>query len=100
MTRSQAIAIITAKLAAADDATLEAAARHLAALDSETLTVDDVIDSVATNSVLPRPLTPRDLELIEQSKEDFRLGRTRTHDESRAYIDAELERRRRLRTSA
>ena len=100
MTRTEAIAIITARLEAADDATLEAAARHLAAFDGETLTVDDVIDCVATDSVLPRPLTPGELQLIEQSKEDFRLGRTRTHDESRAYVDAELERRRRLRTSA
>lgn len=99
MTRTEAIAIITAKLEAADDATLEAAVRHLSALAGEALTVDDVLECVVTDSVLPRPLTPRELELIEQSKEDFRLGRTYTIDEAETYIDAELARRRRQRAA-
>jgi hypothetical protein len=44
--------------------------------------------------------TTRELELIDQSKEDFRLGRTRSLNESKAYVDDELDRRRRLRTNA
>ena len=100
MTRSEAIATITRTLETVDDKTLEAAAAHLSSLTGSPLTVGDLLESLPTDSVLPRALTERELALIEQSRDDFRRGRTRTHDESRAYVDAELERRRRLRASA
>ena len=40
------------------------------------------------------------LALIEQAREDFRLGRVHTLEESEAYIDAELDRRRQARATA
>jgi len=81
MTRSETIAIIEQSLPSADEATLNAAVElfQAARLDE---------------SVLPRQLTGREMELIEQSKEDFKAGRTYSMPEARAYIDAELARRR------
>ena len=76
MNREDAIAIITSQLASLDD--------------EEVQTVADMVQSMAdevpesTESVLPRELTARELALIEQSKEDFRLGRTYSSDEARA----------------
>lgn len=72
MTRLEAIAAINAKLAALDDARV--------------LTVAEMIDDIATATV--RPLTARELALIEQSKEDFAAGRTYSVDEVRAHSDA------------
>jgi hypothetical protein len=91
--------IITTALQAVDDSTLEAAAAHISSVAKSSLTVAEIQLAFATECVLPRPLTTSELELIDQSKEDFRLGRTRTVNESRAYVDAELGRRRRLRAS-
>ncbi len=54
----------------------------------------------ANTKGLPRPLTASELVLTDQSKEDFRLGRTRSLSESRTYVDAELDRRSRLRAKA
>ena len=71
MTRLEAIAAINAKLAALDDARV--------------LTVAEMIDDIATATV--RPLTARELALIEQSKEDFAAGRTYSVDEVRAHSD-------------
>ncbi len=94
MTRSEALTIITNALQAVDDATLEAAAAHIAHHANPTgVTVGDIQEAFVTDSILPRELSARELALIAQSKEDFRLGRTRTHDESVAYVTAELERR-------
>jgi hypothetical protein len=45
-------------------------------------------------SVLPRTLTPREMALVEQSKADFKAGRTYTVTEARIYIDEALARRR------
>ena len=85
MTRAQAIAVITQRLASADDETLQSVA--------------DMLQSAnARESVLPRPLTPRELALIEQSKADFAEGRTYTPDEARAYVTARLAERRAGRT--
>src|SRR6266481_6094124 len=95
MTRSEAIAIITGKLEAADDATLEAVASRMAGADHPT--TGDILDALPNAGLLPRALTARELALVEQSKEDFRLGRTSTPEQSRAWVDAELERRRRQR---
>ena len=79
---------------------LEAAAVHIEAVAKPSgLSVSDIQQAFATESVLPRPLTTRELDLIEQSKEDFRRGRTRTLSESMSYVDAELDRRRRLRSA-
>src|SRR5882757_1323664 len=87
MTRSEAIAIIEQSLPSADEAILTAAAELFQAACSDP-------------STLPRELTARELALIEQSKEDFRTGRTYTLTEARAYVDEALARRRELRAKA
>jgi hypothetical protein len=100
MNRTEAIAIITNALRAVDDSTLAAAATHISTVAKPSgLTVTDIQQAFASESVLPRPLTSRELQLIDQSKEDFRLGRTRSLSESMAHVDAELDRRRRLRAA-
>jgi hypothetical protein len=87
MTRAEAIAIIEQSLPSADEAILPAAAELFQAARSEP-------------SSLPRELTARELALVEQSKEDFRTGRTYTLTEARAYIDEALARRREQRAKA
>ena len=77
MTRTQAIAIIEKVLPTADDATL-------------TAVVDLLQNASAEPSVLPRELTARELELLEQSKADFKAGRTYSSAEVRAYLDDAL----------
>ena len=77
MTRTAAIAIIDKALPSADEATLAAVAELLRTAGAEA-------------SVLPRALTARELALIEQSKEDFRHGRTLSAAETRASIDEAL----------
>jgi hypothetical protein len=100
MTRTEAMAIINRTLDAADDATLaEAAARLAQIVEPAGVTASDIAGALTSDSALPRELTERELTLIEQSKEDFRVGRTYTMAESRAYIDAELERRRQQRSN-
>jgi hypothetical protein len=84
MTRSEAIAIIEKALPTADDARLAAAA--------------EILQEPAGESVLPRPLTMRELALIEQSKQDFAEGRSTSGEESRAYVEAALAARRGART--
>jgi hypothetical protein len=81
MTRKETIAAIHEQLAAASDETIRSIAKVL-----ESANVQD--------SVLPRPLTSRELALIEQSKADFAEGRSYTPEESRAYIEARLAERR------
>jgi hypothetical protein len=82
MTRTEAIATITAKLGALDDERLQA--------------VVEIVDDIAANEVL-RPLTARELALLDQSKADFKEGRTLSLDEARARTDAYLAERRPLR---
>ena len=77
MTRTEAIAIIEKALPVADEATLAAAAALLQSAQAEP-------------SVLPRALTARELEMIEQSKADFAAGRTMTSKAARASIDEAL----------
>lgn len=77
MTRSEAIAIITDKLAALDDAGV--------------LTVADIVQDLANPDDDVRELTPRELALIDQSKDDFKSGRTYSLDEARAHSDALLK---------
>ena len=81
MTRKEAIAAINAQLATAPDETVRAIAKLL-----ESASVEE--------SVLPRPLTPRELALIEQSKADFAAGRTYSPEEAHAYVEARLAERR------
>jgi hypothetical protein len=82
MTRTEAIAAITAKLGALDDERLQA--------------VVEIVDDIAANEAL-RPLTARELALLDQSKADFKEGRTLSLDEARARTDAYLAERRPLR---
>ena len=82
MTRTEAIATITAKLGALDDERLQA--------------VVEIVDDIAANEAL-RPLTARELALLDQSKADFKEGRTLSLDEARARTDAYLAERRALR---
>ena len=68
------MAIIEKALPQADEATLAAVAALLQEAASE-------------ESVLPRELSAREFELIEQSKEDFRHGCTLSSEEYRADMD-------------
>ena len=86
MTRAVTTARISEKLPTLDDAGIEAVA--------------EFVGDVAANGDLPRPLTERELVLIEQSKADFKAGRTFSPDEVRAYIDVGLARRREQRRKA
>ena len=79
MNREEAIAIITSQLASLDDEEVQTVADMVTSMATEALD--------ATDGILPRELTARELALIEQSKEDFRLGRTYSADEYRAEID-------------
>ena len=72
----------------------------LATLDDERLkAVADIVQGMTSDDELPRALTDEELGLIEQSKEDFKAGRSYTIEQSRAYIDAELARRRQSRST-
>ncbi len=73
MTRKEAIAIIERTLPSLDD---EAA-----------MTLAEMAQSLAKPFVL-RKLTGEELRLIEQSKEDFKAGRTLTADEYKREMDA------------
>ena len=79
MTRTQALAIITAKLASLDD--------------ERVLTVAEIVQSMDAADELPRELTAHELALIEQAKEDFRAGRSFSLDEARALTDQALAKR-------
>jgi hypothetical protein len=74
MTRSDAIALISAKLETLDGERLQAIVNAVAEMDEQALTPS-------------RKLTSRELELIEQSKDDFRAGRTYSLSEARAASD-------------
>ena len=79
MTRDQAIASINETLPSLDDEQVQAVA--------------DLARSMAADDELPRELTARELALIEQSKEDFKAGRTYSLDEMDAYLDAAAAKR-------
>lgn len=86
MTRTEAIELITATLAALDD--------------EGVLAVADMVKSLAADDDLPRELTPEELALIERSKEDFKAGRTLTLEEAEARTEAFLAERLRLRRTS
>ncbi len=82
MTRTETIATINAKLGSLDDERLQSVAA--------------IVNDIASEEVL-RPLTVRELALLEQSKADFKDGLTLTLAEARARTDAYLAERRALR---
>ena len=73
MTRTEAIAVINAKLAGLDD--------------ERVLTVVEIVDDIAADTGPVRALSARELALLEQSKADFAAGRAYTIDEVRAHSD-------------
>ena len=54
-------------------------------------TVAGIVQDLASLGDGIRELTPRELALIDQSKEDFKAGRTHSLDEARAHSDAFLK---------
>ena len=76
MTKQLAIDQITARLP-----TLE---------EEQVLDILEFIETISAESVLPRPLTEEELGLLEQSRQDFREGRTMTMVEAVASIDEAL----------
>jgi hypothetical protein len=79
MTRAQALAIITAKLASLDD-------EHVT-------TVAEIVQSMDEGNELPRQLTHHEITLLQQAKEDFEAGRSFSLDEVRALTDQVLAKR-------
>jgi cell division protein FtsB len=104
MTRSEALATISAAVAHADGATLAAitaAVTELSTLDREgVLTVADVIRDMKAEQASLRQLTARERDLIAQSKADFDAGRTYSTEDAFARIDAGLAARRAARAQA
>jgi hypothetical protein len=72
MTRTEAIAIITAKLASLDD--------------ERVMTVADIVQDIAAPAAPALDLTDGERAAIERSKEDFRAGRTYTNDQYHAEM--------------
>lgn len=85
MARAQTIATITQQLSSMDDEQLAAVADIVA---------DMAAGEDGGESILPRELTPRELELIEQSKRDFAEGRTLTSEQYYAEMEVFLEQKR------
>jgi hypothetical protein len=79
VTRAQALAIINAKLASMDD-------EHV-------MTVAEIVKSIDATDELPRGLTANELAQVEQSKEDFKAGRSFSLDEARTLTDQFLAKR-------
>ena len=78
MTRTEAIAIITAKLADLDDARVQ--------------TVADIVQSMQDDVKPLRQLSARESALLDKSKADFSADRTYTIEESKAFADEHLAR--------
>jgi hypothetical protein len=72
MTRTQAIAIITEKLASLDDEGVKAVA--------------DIVQDMVEPSATSLDLTDAERAAIERSKEDFKVGRTYSNDEYHAEM--------------
>jgi hypothetical protein len=72
MTRTEAIAIITAKLASLDD--------------ERVMTVADIVQDMTAPTAPALDLTDAERAAIERSKEDFRAGRTYTNDQYHAEM--------------
>ena len=76
MTRTEAIALITTKLASLDDERVQ--------------TVAEIVADIAADDRKVRDLTSRELALLAQSKEDFKAGRAFSFDELVDELDNEL----------
>jgi hypothetical protein len=74
MTRTEAIAIITAKLASLDD--------------ERVMTVADIVKDMADTTAAALDLTDAERAAIERSKEDFEAGRTYSNDRYHAEMTA------------
>jgi hypothetical protein len=74
MTRTEAIAIITAKLASLDN--------------ERVMTVADIVQDMAAPTTPALDLTDAERAAIERSKEDFKAGRTYTNDQYHAEMTA------------
>ena len=85
MTRTEAIAVINAKLESLDDARVLTAAEII-----EDLAASPPEARVATTARPVRALTPRELDLLAQSKADFAAGRSYSHDEITDMLDERL----------
>ena len=98
MTRTEALATISAAVAHVDGATLAAitaAVTELSTLGHESvLTVADVIRDMKTEQPPSRRLTTREHDLVAQSRADFAEGRTYSTAEAFARIDVGLAARR------
>lgn len=78
MTRTEAITIITTKLASLDDDKL--------------LAVADIVQSIDNERRQVRQLSARERGLLVQSKSDFSAGRKYSHEQLTALLDARLGR--------
>ena len=85
MTRTEAMALINAKLASLDDERVRAVA--------------EIIEDIAAGDTAMRQLSARELALIEQSRADFAAERTLSLEEAEARTDAFLALRRAQRCS-
>jgi hypothetical protein len=98
MTRTEALATISAAVAHADGASLAAIADAVTELSTlghqSVLTVADVIRDMKTEQAPSRRLTARERDLIVRSKTDFANGRTYNTEEAFERIDAGLAARR------
>jgi hypothetical protein len=74
MTRTEAIAIINAKLAALDD--------------ERVITVADIVKDMTNPAAPALNLTDEERAAIERSKEDFKAGRTYSSDQYRVEMTA------------
>ena len=77
MTRIETIARIAAKLSSLDDERVSAVA--------------EIVDEMVAPDELPRQLTTSELMLIEQSKDDFKAGRTLSGEQYRAEMDTFMQ---------
>lgn len=80
MTRAEIINAINAKLSSLDD--------------DSVLAVAGIVEDIAASGEMPRALSPRELALIQQSREDFVSGRVVTQQDYRVEMDAYFAQRR------
>ena len=75
MTRTEAMTMIEARLSSFDD--------------DRVITVAEIVEQL-DNTKLTRRLSAREQELLRQARADFAEGRTYSHEEMVALIDADL----------
>lgn len=98
MARTEAISTFSAALAKADEARLAAITAVVAELSSldtaAVLSVADGLREMQARHGALRQLSPRELDLVAQSKADYAAGRAYGVEEAFARIDAGLAARR------